>query len=57
MMFIGAIILNEVLRWVLYRTNTDDLRMGIIFAIGVGGLVWYGIPQGFLLGDYLVILS
>lgn len=53
MMFLGAIILNEVLHWVFYRTNTDHLLMGIIVAVGVGGLVWYGIPQGFLLGDYL----
>jgi tetratricopeptide (TPR) repeat protein len=30
--------------------------MGIIFAIGFGGLVWYGIPQGFLLGDYLAAI-
>ena len=52
-LFMGALILRESLRWVLDRTATDHLLMGIIVALGVGGLIWYGIPQGFMLGDYI----
>jgi tetratricopeptide (TPR) repeat protein len=53
MMFLGVIILNETLRLVFDRAGTDHLLMGIIFSLGFGGLMWYGIPQGYLIGDYL----
>jgi tetratricopeptide (TPR) repeat protein len=53
MIFIGALLFNELLRFVLERTGTDHLLIGMLFAIGAGGLVWYGLPQGYLIGDYL----
>lgn len=53
MMFMGALVLNELLRWVLDRTGTDHLLVGIIFTVGAAGLMWYGIPQGHLITDYL----
>ncbi len=52
MIFIGALVLNEGIRWIFERTSTDHLLMGIVVALGVAGLVWYGIPQGYLVGEY-----
>lgn len=52
LMIVGAILLKEGLQWVFERTRTDNLLMGILFAAGFGGLLWYGIPQGYLIGDY-----
>jgi tetratricopeptide (TPR) repeat protein len=48
----GAIILNEALGWLFSRTRTDHLLIGLIVALGCSALIWYGIPQGYLIGDY-----
>ena len=53
MMFIGALLLKELLRQVLDQTGTDHLLMGMLLAVGAAGLMWYGIPQGHLIGGYL----
>ncbi len=52
MLYTGALILNEALQWIFARAGTDHLLMAIIFGLGFGGLLWYGIPQGYLIGDY-----
>ncbi|TFH32437.1 MAG: tetratricopeptide repeat protein, partial [Anaerolineales bacterium] len=56
MLYLGALILSELLRWVFDRTGTDHLLLGMLFAGGAAGLIWYGIPQGQLIGDYLSAL-
>jgi tetratricopeptide (TPR) repeat protein len=53
MIFVGALLLNELLRFVFDRTGTDHLLISMLIAIGAGGLMWYGLPQGYLMGDYL----
>ena len=57
MMFLGALVLNELLRRVLDHTGTDHLLVGLLFSVGAAGLMWYGIPQGHLIGDYLGAIS
>jgi tetratricopeptide (TPR) repeat protein len=53
MLFLGILLLNELLRRVLDQTGTDHLLIGMLLAIGTAGLMWYGIPQGHLIGEYL----
>jgi tetratricopeptide (TPR) repeat protein len=53
MIFVGALLFNELLKFVMDRTGTDHLLIGMLLALGAGGLMWYGLPQGYLIGDYL----
>lgn len=53
LLFVGALILSELLQKVYVRTQTDHLLISLIMGLGCAGLLWYGIPQGYLITDYL----
>ena len=53
LIFLGGLVLSEVLRWAIEKTRLQELMPSLVFAIIAALLAFYGIPQGRLFGDYL----
>ena len=53
LIFLGGIVLAEVLRWAIERTRLEEMMLSLVFAITAALIAFNGIPQGRLFGDYL----
>ncbi len=52
-LFVGVLCLSELLQKIYQKTQTDHLLIGLILGLGAAGLLWYGVPQGYLITDYI----
>ncbi len=53
LIFLGGLVLFEVLQWVIEKTRLQEMMLSLVFAAVAVLIVFYGIPQGQLFGDYL----
>ncbi|MEE8122099.1 MAG: hypothetical protein V3T55_11250, partial [Anaerolineales bacterium] len=53
LIFLGGIVLSEVLQWAIERTRIQEMMPSLVFATVAALITFYGIPQGRLFGDYL----
>ena len=53
LIFLGGLVLSEVLRWAIEKTRLHEMMPSLVFAIVAALIASYGIPQGRLFGDYL----
>ena len=53
LIFLGGLVLSEVLRWAIEKTRLHEMMPSLVFAIVAALIAFYGIPQGRLFGDYL----
>ena len=57
LIFLGGIVLSEVLRWAIEKNRLHEMMLSLIFAVVASLLAFYGIPQGRSFGDYLGAVS
>ena len=53
LIFLGGLVLSEVLQWVIEKTRLQEMMLSLVFAAVAALITFYGIPQGQLFGDYL----
>ncbi len=53
LIFLGGLVLSEVLRWAIEKTRLQEMMLSLVFAAVAALITFYGIPQGQLFGDYL----
>ncbi len=53
LIFLGGLILSEVLQWAIEKTRLQEMMLSLVFAAVAALITFYGIPQGQLFGDYL----
>ncbi|MBE9479729.1 MAG: tetratricopeptide repeat protein, partial [Chloroflexi bacterium] len=53
LIFLGGLVLSEVLQWTIEKTRLQEMMLSLVFAAVAALITFYGIPQGQLFGDYL----
>ncbi len=53
LIFLGGLVLSEVLQWAIERTRIEEMMPSLVFASVTALITFYGIPQGRLFGDYI----
>ena len=53
LIFLGGLVLSEVLQWAIEKTRLQEMMLSLVFAAVAALITFYGIPQGQLFGDYL----
>lgn len=53
LIFLGGLVLSEVLQWAIENTRIQEMMPSLVFAAVAALITFYGIPQGQLFGDYL----
>ncbi len=53
LIFLGGLVLSEVLQWAIEKTRLQEMMPSLVFAFVAALLASYGIPQGRVFGGYL----